>query len=78
MSKKCAICGKKVGFFKGKFIADKYVCRACYELNEIKKLSEPKEDDDSEKYPWTKIAEAYSKPCSTYKPWSWGNNKKSK
>ena len=77
MSKKCAICGEKVGFFSGKFISEKYVCSSCYELNEKKRINEPQEDDGREKYPWTKIAEAYSKP-STYKPWSWGSNKKDK
>ena len=76
MSKECAICGKKVGFFSGKFIEEKYVCGACYEANEIRKLSEP-QDDKVEKYPWTKIAEAWSKP-STYQPWSWGSKKKDK
>lgn len=77
MSKKCAICGEKVEFFSGKFIEDKYVCISCYELNEKKKLSEPQEDSDQEKYPWAKIAEAYCKPCR-YQPWSWGCDKKDK
>ena len=53
------------------------MCHACYELNEKKKLSEPDEDNGVEKYPWTKIAKAYSKPC-IYKPWSWCSNKKDK
>ena len=45
MSKKCAICGEKIGFSEGKFISEKYVCKACYELNEKKKLSEPHKDN---------------------------------
>ena len=45
MSKKCAICGEKVGFSEGKFISEKYVCNTCYELNEKKKSSEPQEDN---------------------------------
>jgi len=76
MSKKCFICGEKVGFFSGKFIAEKYVCLDCYELNEKNKLNEP-QDNDFEKYPFTKLGEALSKSC-TYKPWSWGSDKESK
>lgn len=45
MSKKCAICGDKIGFSEGKFISEKYVCKTCYGLNEKKKLGEPQEDD---------------------------------
>lgn len=77
MSKKCAICGERVGFFSGKFIAEKYVCKTCFEINEKNKLDEPQEDNDLEKHPWTKIAEASAK-ASEYKPWSWGSNKKDK
>ena len=45
MSKKCAICGEKVGFSLGKFISEKYVCNACYELNEKNKSSVPQNED---------------------------------
>ena len=77
MSKICSICGEEVGFFSGKFIADKYVCSTCYEVNKKRKLSESQQDNDREEHPWTKIAEAYSKAC-TYKPWSGGSDKKDK
>ena len=65
MSKKCAICGENVSFFSGKFIADKYVCSTCYEVNKKRKLSEPQQGNDRKEHPWIKIAESYSKHALT-------------
>jgi len=72
MSKKCEICGNEVGFFSGKFIGQKYVCKACYELN----LKENSMDNGEQKeHTLLLMSEAFAKPYK-YKSWSWRKNKK--
>jgi hypothetical protein len=84
MAKVCLVCGVKVGFFSGKFIGEKYVCKSCYELhelyekeNEMNMTEEEKEEKELDSHNMTKLSEAYAKPFK-YKPWSWGSDKKSK
>ena len=74
MTKICPVCGEKVGFFSGKFIGEKYVCKACYELN----LREnPIENGEQKEHTLVLMSEAFAKPYK-YKSWSWRKSIKDK
>lgn len=82
MSKKCLVCGEKVGFFSGEFIGAKYVCKSCYELYELyekeneKYLSkEELEERELDSHNMARLSEAYAKAWK-YEPWGWGSKSK--
>jgi hypothetical protein len=84
MSKRCMVCGEKVGFFSGKFIGEKYVCKSCYDLHKLYEKENEKyltkeelEERELDSHNMTRLSEAYAKPLK-YKPWSWGSDKKDK
>lgn len=73
MSKKCTLCGAKVGFFSGEFIAEKYVCKACYEAHLEKNKGKEEESDHT----WLLLSESF-KNIYKYKPWSKYSDKQKK
>jgi hypothetical protein len=71
----CPLCGNKIGFFSGKFIAEKYVCKACFEAHEKESLAN--QNDEESEYTLLLLSEAYAK-SSKYKPWPWSSKKQDK
>ena len=78
MPKICPLCGTKIGLFSGKFIREKYVCKACYELS-LKEGSTDSRDGerDQDEHSAALLPEAFARAYK-YKPWSWGKKKENK